>query len=202
MVRKFEAAGMLGIQPGRVRKSVAEQIVNDEATQLKEDRSQTIGSTSVRRTAASVNQPCSSVYKILQKIFRYCQCKLWLVQQLLSSDLDSQQTFVLQFLKRVQLQDEWPWNILCTNKFHFPMEGAFNTDNCRIWAATNPHQFLQTLLRSSHVTFLMRIYCIFNYWSVFFEELSAAGPVTCKAIGQQCASLFKKSVIIQDKAMR
>ena len=137
MVRKFEAAGMLGIQPGRVRKSVAEQIVNDEATQLKEDRSQTIGSTSVRRTAASVNQPCSSVYKILQKIFRYCQCKLWLVQQLLSSDLDSQQTFVLQFLKRVQLQDEWPWNILWSDEADFHLEDAVNMHNCRIWVSKN-----------------------------------------------------------------
>ncbi|GFX23780.1 uncharacterized protein TNCV_3597221 [Trichonephila clavipes] len=70
MIRKFKATGTLGVQPGRRRKCVAVQVVDDEATQVEEDRSQTIGSTSFRRIAASVVQPRSTVHKILRKARR------------------------------------------------------------------------------------------------------------------------------------
>ncbi|GFT04764.1 hypothetical protein TNCV_4476781 [Trichonephila clavipes] len=52
MIRTLEATGTLEIQPGRGRKCVAAQVV---ATPVEEDRSQTIGSTSVRRIAVSVD---------------------------------------------------------------------------------------------------------------------------------------------------
>ncbi|GFS49461.1 hypothetical protein TNCV_2411671 [Trichonephila clavipes] len=46
--------------------SVSAQMVDDVATQVEEDISQTIDSTSVRRAAASVYQPHSTVHKILR----------------------------------------------------------------------------------------------------------------------------------------
>lgn len=174
MITKFEATGTLGIQPGRGRKCVAAQVVDDVATQVEEDRSQTIGSTSVRRIAASVDQPRSTVHKILQKVLRYYPYKLSLLQQLLPADLDSRQTFALRFLARVELQDEWPWNILWTDEAHFHLEGAVNTHNCRIWAATNPHAFLQIPLHSSHVT----------VWCGFTATFSV-GPFSSKSTAPQ-----------------
>ncbi|GFT91402.1 hypothetical protein TNCV_4285621 [Trichonephila clavipes] len=54
MFRKFEAMGTSGIQPGRGRKYVAAQVVNDLVMQAEEDRSQTISSISVWRIAAFV----------------------------------------------------------------------------------------------------------------------------------------------------
>ncbi|GFU75879.1 hypothetical protein TNCV_1653371 [Trichonephila clavipes] len=58
MIRKFEATGTLGIQPGRGRKCVAAQVVE-------ENRSQTIDSTRVRRIAAFIEQPHFTVHKLL-----------------------------------------------------------------------------------------------------------------------------------------
>ncbi|GFW98055.1 hypothetical protein TNCV_1203561 [Trichonephila clavipes] len=43
MIRKFKATGTMGIQPARVRKYVAAQVVDDVVTQVEEDRSQMIG---------------------------------------------------------------------------------------------------------------------------------------------------------------
>ncbi|GFV21334.1 transposable element tc3 transposase [Trichonephila clavipes] len=103
MIRKFEPTGSLGIQPGRGRKCVAAQVVDNVATQVEEDRSKTIGKTSVRRIAASVVQPRSTVHKILRKVLRYYPYKLSLMQPLLPDNLDSRQTFALRFLERVEI---------------------------------------------------------------------------------------------------
>ncbi|GFV67087.1 hypothetical protein TNCV_1078671 [Trichonephila clavipes] len=51
-------------RPGRGRKCVAVQVVDDVATQVEEDRLQTIGSTSARRIVVSVDQFRSMALKI------------------------------------------------------------------------------------------------------------------------------------------
>ncbi|GFX88913.1 hypothetical protein TNCV_2576201 [Trichonephila clavipes] len=90
------------------QKCVATQVVDDVETQVKEERSQTIDSTSVRSIAASVDQPHSTVYKLLRKVLRYHPSKLSIVQQLLPDNLNSQQTFALRFLALAELQEECP----------------------------------------------------------------------------------------------
>ncbi|GFU13219.1 hypothetical protein TNCV_2965861 [Trichonephila clavipes] len=80
IIRKFEATGTLGNQPGRGRKRVASQVVDDAATQVEEDISQIIGSASIRRITPSVEQPLSTVHKIIRKVLRYHPYKLSQVQ--------------------------------------------------------------------------------------------------------------------------
>ncbi|GFW15612.1 uncharacterized protein TNCV_3581101 [Trichonephila clavipes] len=65
MIRKSEARRKVEIQPGRGQKCVAAQVEDAVATLMEEYRSQTIGSTSVRGIAASVEQPRSTIHKIL-----------------------------------------------------------------------------------------------------------------------------------------
>ncbi|GFS52806.1 hypothetical protein TNCV_3122101 [Trichonephila clavipes] len=77
------------------------QVVDDVAMKVEEDISQTIGSTSVRPIAASVDQPRSTTQKILRKVLRYYPYKLFLVQQVLPDDLDNRKSFALRFLARV-----------------------------------------------------------------------------------------------------
>ena len=89
MIKKFEGTEILVIQPRSEQKCSAAQAVDDVATQVEEDALQTIGSTSVRRIAASVDQPRSMVHKILQEVLLYYLYKLSLVQQLLSADMES-----------------------------------------------------------------------------------------------------------------
>ncbi|GFW20921.1 hypothetical protein TNCV_1714281 [Trichonephila clavipes] len=65
MIKKFEGTETWGIQPEKGRKCVAAQVVGDVG------RSQTTGSSSVRRIVASVDQARSMVHKILRKVLRY-----------------------------------------------------------------------------------------------------------------------------------
>ena len=65
-IRKFKAMRTLVIQPGRGWKCIAAQIVDDAGRQVEEYRLQTISSTNIQRTAASVDQPRSTIDKILR----------------------------------------------------------------------------------------------------------------------------------------
>ena len=77
------------------------------------------------------------------------------------------------------------------------MEGVVYTHNCRIWDATNPHQFLQIPLNPCNG--LVRLYCNFivcpGFFSFLFEEHSTAEPVTCTFTVQRCVSLLEQTVI-------
>ncbi|GFY12679.1 hypothetical protein TNCV_2448701 [Trichonephila clavipes] len=96
MMRKFEATRTLKNSARKGTKvccSTLVVVVDDVVVQVKEDRSQTIGHTSVQRIASSVDQPPPTIRDILLKVLRYFPYKLQIVQKLLPDDLDSQQTF-------------------------------------------------------------------------------------------------------------
>ena len=59
---------------------------------------------------------------------------------------------VLTFLARMEMEQNWPWNILWTDEAHFYVCGTVNTYNCRIWSTENPHQVQQMPLNSPHIT--------------------------------------------------
>ncbi|GFX00454.1 uncharacterized protein TNCV_2091041 [Trichonephila clavipes] len=116
------------------------------------------------------------------------------MQHLLSENLDSRQ-IMLRFLKRVDLQDKWPWNILWIVEARFHLEGAVSIKNCHICAGSNPHQFLQIPLHSSHVAAGCGFTATCIVGSFFFENHSTTGLVTCTVTGQRYASLLEQCVI-------
>ncbi|GFY13504.1 uncharacterized protein TNCV_4958741 [Trichonephila clavipes] len=101
----------------------------------------------------------------------------------------------MQFLARLEVDPEWPWNILWSDEAHFHFDGSVNTHNCRIWETDNPHSTLRVPLHSPKVT----VYCGFSAYFIlgpyFFEELGAGGPVTCSITGQRYASLLRNKII-------
>ncbi|GFT76600.1 uncharacterized protein TNCV_3678351 [Trichonephila clavipes] len=82
-----------------------------------------------------------------------------------------------------------------TDEAHFHLEGTVSMHNCRIWAGANPHQFLQILLRSSHVTVWCGFTATFTVSPFFTEQNSAAEPVTCTLTCQRYASSLEQSII-------
>ncbi|GFV79699.1 uncharacterized protein TNCV_1725241 [Trichonephila clavipes] len=88
----------------------------DKASNVKAGRS-------VRRVAEVLDLPRSTVQKIMRNILRYCPYKLILVQELLPRDFETRHLFSQQFLARLEVDPEWPWNILCTDEAHFYLDG-------------------------------------------------------------------------------
>ncbi|GFY09453.1 transposable element tc3 transposase [Trichonephila clavipes] len=127
-------------------------------------------------------------------ILRYYPYKLQLVQELLAHNFETRHLFSLQFLARLEVDPEWPWNIIWTDEAHFHLDGSVNTHNCRIWESDNPHSTLQVPLHSPKVTVWCGFSTSFILGPYFFEELGAGGPVTCSITGQRYASLLGNKI--------
>ena len=93
---------------------------------------------SVHGIARTLDRPTSTVLKILRNILRCYLYNIVHVQELLPSDLAARETFALEFLARMEVDNDWPWKILWTDEAHFHLTGYVNTQNCQIWAAENP----------------------------------------------------------------
>ncbi|GFW43705.1 uncharacterized protein TNCV_4770541 [Trichonephila clavipes] len=166
MVTKFEETGSLNVRSGRGKKPVSTEAIEKVALQ-----------------------------KIMQNILRYYPYKLQFVQELLPHDFETRRLFSLQFLARLEVDPEWPWNILWTDEAHFHLDGSVNTHNCRIWETDNPHSTLRVPLHSPKITVWCGLSASFILGPYIFEELGAGGPVTCSITGQRYASLLRNKII-------
>ena len=132
----------------------------------------------------------STVQNILRHILRYYPYKLQFVKELLPHDFESRHLFSLEFLDRLEVDSEWPWNILWTDEVHFHLDGSVNTHNCRIWQPKNPHSILQVPLQSANLTVCCGFTAAFIFGQYFFDELTARGPITYSITGKRCATLL------------
>ncbi|GFS85514.1 uncharacterized protein TNCV_2793861 [Trichonephila clavipes] len=178
------------------KKPVSSEAIEKVALQVEEDKTSNVqASSSVRLVAEALYLPRSTVPKIMRNILRYYPYKLQLVQELLPHNFETRHLFSLQFLARLEVDPEWPWNILWIDEAHFHLDGSVNTHNCRIWESDNPHSTLQVPLHSPKVTVWCGFSASFILGPYFFEELGAGGPVTCSITGQRYASLLRNNII-------
>ncbi|GFY11315.1 uncharacterized protein TNCV_4472981 [Trichonephila clavipes] len=167
LVTKFEETGSLNVRSGRGKKPVSAEAI--EKVALQKDHA--------------------------KHTLRYYPYKLQFVQELLPHDFETRHLFSLQFLARLEVDPEWPWNIRRTDEAHFHLDGSVNTHNCRIWETDNPHSTLRVPLHSPKVTVWCGFSASFILGPYFFEELGAGGPVTCSITGQRYASLLRNKII-------
>ncbi|GFX12125.1 uncharacterized protein TNCV_2999081 [Trichonephila clavipes] len=138
--------------PLRVKGNI-EDVSSETDNEVEEDKASNVqASTSVRRVEEALDLPRSTMQKIMRNILRYYPYKLQLVQELLPHDFETRHLFSLQFLAHLEVDPEWPWNILWTEEAHFYLGGSVNTHNCRIWETDNLHSTLQVPLHSPKVT--------------------------------------------------
>ncbi|GFV45546.1 uncharacterized protein TNCV_4855681 [Trichonephila clavipes] len=168
----FEETGSLNVRSGRGRNPVFSEAIEKVALQVEEDKASNVQtSTSVRRVAEALDRPRSTAQKIMRNTLRYYPRKLQLVQELLPHDFETRHLFSLQFLARLGVDPEWPWNILWTDEAHFHLDGSVNTHNYRIWETDNPHSTLRVPLHSPKVTVWCGFFRVFYFWPVFFRGI-------------------------------
>lgn len=196
MMTKFEATGLLSVAPGRGRKSVSVETTEAVALAVEEAAmDSTQGTCSVSAVARRLDLPLSTVYKIVRKVLLYYPYKIKLVQQLKPSDPALRETFALSFLARMEVDMNWPWSMMWTDEAHFYLNGDVNTHNCRIWAKEIPHVIHEIPLHSPKVTVWCGMTANFIMGPFFFEEPSAAGPVTCTVTAARLESMLRCFVI-------
>lgn len=196
MIRKFELTGDLGIAPGRGRRPVTPQIVEEVTVAMAENAGRNLrSSSSARAVSRQLNIPWSTVRKVLRTIVKWYPYKLHITHQLLPHDADIRIDFALTFLARVEVDDMWPWNILWSDEAHFTLTGAVNTHNCRIWGSSPPTNVHEVPLHSERVTAWCGFTANFLIGPFFFEELGPQGPMTCSVNGTRYCDLLRQHVI-------
>ncbi|GIY52923.1 uncharacterized protein CEXT_430021 [Caerostris extrusa] len=88
-----------------------------------------------------VNVQCTGNFPI----FRY-------VQVFLLADLIVSSTFALEFLARMEVDNDWPRNIFVDKRSPFLPQGFVNTQNGKIWTTENPFTNAPIPLHSAKVT--------------------------------------------------
>ena len=137
MMQKFETTGSFDVQPDRGRKQVHSTVVEEVASALQEGLAGGVIPCSARGIPRSSDRPTRTVLKIVRNILRCYPCKIANVQVLLPSDLAASETFALEFLVRIEVDNDWLWKIVWTDEAHFHLTGDVNTQNCRIWTTEN-----------------------------------------------------------------
>ena len=150
--------------------------------------------------AQCLDMPASTMHEIIHSILHCCPYKIthYITHtKLLPTDLIRREAFALEFLTRMEVDNEWPWNILWTNEAHFHLHGFFNTQNCRICAKGKPFATASVAMHSPKVTVWYRFAasCMVGPLFFFFEEIGPVGPVTCAVNGKRYARLLRSQVI-------
>ncbi|GFT94885.1 uncharacterized protein TNCV_1471921 [Trichonephila clavipes] len=140
MVTKFEETKSLNVRSGRGKKPVSAEAIEKVALQ---------------KVVYRVDLHRSTVQKIMRNILRYYPYKLQFVQELLPHDFETQHLFSLQFLARLKIDPEWPWNILWTDEAHFLLDGAGGPVTCSITG-----QRYASLLRNKIIPDLQARQCL------------------------------------------
>ncbi|GBN04205.1 hypothetical protein AVEN_116348-1 [Araneus ventricosus] len=120
MMAKFEATGLLSVAPGRGSKPVSVETEEAFALAVEEATMEsTQGACSARAVARRTDLSLSTVYKIVRKVLLYYSYKTKHVQQLEPNDPAKRESFCLEFLTWMEVEEHRPWNILRTGEAHF-----------------------------------------------------------------------------------
>ncbi|GBN24932.1 hypothetical protein AVEN_244629-1 [Araneus ventricosus] len=93
----------------------------------------------------------STVRQVRRRILCYFPYEFQSVHQLSDGEAEVRETFALQFLARMAVNEAWSWNILWSDEAHFFLNCQLNTHNC-IWPIENPHAIHQVFLHPAKVT--------------------------------------------------
>ena len=97
-----------------------------------EETSYSVQMFSARGIARPLDMSVSKVHAIFSNILRCYLYKITHVQKLLLADLPVRHKFVLEFLSRLEVDNDWAWNILWTNEAHFYLLRFVNTQICEM----------------------------------------------------------------------
>lgn len=133
LIKKFEDTSSFEVKSGRWRKPVASTAIEDMTTGSQQKTGSSMGSCIAREIAQLLHIFANTVHKILRKILHFYRFKITLAQELHSADLLAWQTFAVEFLASMEVDNEWPWNNLWIDEAHFNLQRYVNTQNFRIW---------------------------------------------------------------------
>ena len=125
--KKFEEGSSYEVKCNRRRNKIASKSIENVVTELQEGTNSGVQTGSARGIVISLDLHLNTVHKILRNTQGYYPYKITYVQKLLPADLPVKYTFVLEILARMEMNSEWPRNILWTDKGYFYLKSFIKT---------------------------------------------------------------------------
>ena len=109
LITKFENTDDFGLAPGRGRRPISMEVV-DEVAVVVADRAELAphSATSARAVSRELGVPWSTVRKILRDFLHWYPYKIQIVQELKPHDALQSLDFALQLLVRMEVDGMWP----------------------------------------------------------------------------------------------
>lgn len=153
-----------------------------------------MGSCSAREIVRLLNMPVSTVHKILRNILHWYPFVITHVQQLHATDLLIRQTFAVDILALMEVDNLWPRNILRTDESRFHLQCYANSHNRRIWETKNAFKLVPVL--SATITVWHVIATSFMLRQIRdFEQIGPANSVTCTVNFESYETVLSNNVI-------
>ncbi|XP_046668647.1 uncharacterized protein LOC124359719 [Homalodisca vitripennis] len=159
-VRKFEATGStMNPRPiGRHREVRSEQNIERVRDAVEDNPHR-----SVRKHAAALNIPRTSIQRILKQDLKLHPYKIQLVQALKETDYPLRLNYANKMLRSFRNFNK----IIFSDEAHFHVDGYVNKQNCRYWSAENPREKHQRCLHAPKVTVWAGMTQNRHHWAVF-----------------------------------
>jgi hypothetical protein len=196
LVEKFEKLGTVSDAPRTGRPSVSSKRVSRIKRTVTEISGETPhGECSAREVARRINQPASTVRKIMKTVLNLHPYKIKRVQELKEKDLPMRLEFARRCIAEIAKGDDWLPRILWSDEAHFHLHGGVNSHNAVIWAEENPHQVLQTPLHDEYVTVWCGFTADFIIGPYFFERPSSHGFTPLTVNGSRYYTMLAQFVV-------
>ena len=167
LVAKFESTGSVNVQPPRVRARSARSAENIAAVRQSVQDNPRL---SIPRRSQQLGLSSTSTWRILRLDLGLHPYKIQLTQELKITDHRQRREFADWVLEQLETDPDFGKKIIFSDEAHFSMNGYVNTQNCRIWDDTNPHEIQERPMHPQKVT----VWC--GFWAggvigpFFFEN--------------------------------
>ena len=167
IIAKFEESGSVTDRAVPVRRRNARSVENIVAVteSVREDPD-----LSIPRRSQGVGLSATSTWRIMRKDLGLFPYKIQLAQELKPEDHESRRTFADWVLEQLETDPHFGEKIIFSDEAHFWMNGFVNKQNCRIWGASNPHQYQESILYPEKLT----VWCG-RHWAIRLPQRKRSG---------------------------
>ena len=132
-----------------------------------------------RAVLRDLSLPWSTVRKILKSSLKWYPYKINFEKQLNPAESGKRHNFVTNFLARIFVNIEWPWNILWSKEAHFTLDGAVKRQIFRIWGSVSSLLCMSVIWIRIIFMYGVVLQLIFILGSFFFEQNTSQSPQRC-----------------------
>lgn len=148
IINRFDETGSIHDKQRPGRTSESQNSVPQVDSLMKENE----GQISVRRSAAMLQIPKSTIALILHRHIKVRPYKFQILQQLNENQQEGRMTFAERFLDSCNIDPTFIDRVIFSDEANFYLNGVVSNSHFRIWSDSNPHAHIEKSLNAQKIT--------------------------------------------------